>query len=92
MRPSGRAADSLRPVTLEPGVAKHAEGSCLVKFGDTHVLCTATVEDKPPLLSAQHRSRLGDRGIRHAAARDAYADAARGQERPVRTELKRSSG
>ena len=48
MRPSGRAADSLRPVTLEPGVAKHAEGSCLVKFGDTHVLCTASVEDKPP--------------------------------------------
>ena len=48
MRPSGRAADSLRPITLEPGVAKHAEGSCLVKFGDTHVLCTATIEDKPP--------------------------------------------
>ncbi|MEL6978616.1 MAG: ribonuclease PH [Pseudomonadota bacterium] len=48
MRPSGRAADSLRPVSLEIGVAKHAEGSCLVKFGDTHVLCTATIEDKPP--------------------------------------------
>lgn len=48
MRPSGRAADQLRAVSLEPGVAKHAEGSCLVKFGDTHVLCTATVEDKPP--------------------------------------------
>ncbi|MEM9724612.1 MAG: ribonuclease PH [Pseudomonadota bacterium] len=48
MRPSGRAADSLRPVSLEPGYAKHAEGSCLVKFGDTHVLCTASVEEKPP--------------------------------------------
>ncbi|MCI4663323.1 MAG: ribonuclease PH [Neomegalonema sp.] len=48
MRPSGRALDALRAVSLEPGYAKHAEGSCLVKFGDTHVLCTATVEDKPP--------------------------------------------
>ncbi len=48
MRPSGRAADAMREVALEPGVAKHAEGSCLVKFGDTHVLCAATVEDKPP--------------------------------------------
>jgi ribonuclease PH len=50
-RPSGRAADQLRQVTLTPGFAKYAEGSCLVKFGDTHVLCTASVEDKvPPFL------------------------------------------
>src|ERR1700677_5415689 len=50
-RPSGRAVDQLRHVTLIPGFAKHAEGSCLVKFGDTHVLCTASVEDKvPPFL------------------------------------------
>jgi len=50
-RPSGRAADQLRPVSLEPGFAKHAEGSCFVKFGDTHVLCTASVEDTvPPFL------------------------------------------
>ncbi|MBV1704656.1 MAG: ribonuclease PH, partial [Hyphomicrobiales bacterium] len=48
MRPSGRAADRMRNVTLERGVARHAEGSCLVKFGDTHVLCTASLEDKPP--------------------------------------------
>ncbi|WP_018182237.1 ribonuclease PH [Kaistia granuli] len=48
MRPSKRAADALRAVTLERGVAKHAEGSCLVKFGDTHVLCTASLEEKPP--------------------------------------------
>ena len=48
MRPSKRAADELRPVTLERGVAKHAEGSCLVKFGDTHVLCTASLEDNVP--------------------------------------------
>jgi len=48
MRPSKRAVDELRPVTLERGVAKHAEGSCLVKFGDTHVLCTASLEDSVP--------------------------------------------
>ncbi|MDE2029052.1 MAG: ribonuclease PH [Alphaproteobacteria bacterium] len=51
MRPSSRAFDQLRPVTFEPGFAKHAEGSCLVKCGDTHVLCTASVDEKvPPFL------------------------------------------
>jgi ribonuclease PH len=51
MRPSGRAADMMRPVILEPGVAKYAEGSCLAKFGDTQVLCTASVEERvPPFL------------------------------------------
>ena len=51
MRPSGRAPDVLRPVSLEPGFAKYAEGSCLARFGDTHVLCTATVEERvPPFL------------------------------------------
>ena len=50
-RPSGRASDEMRRVVLEPGVAKYAEGSCLARFGDTHVLCTATVEEKvPPFL------------------------------------------
>lgn len=48
MRPSGRAIDALRSVTLETGVNKHAEGSCLVKFGDTHVLCTASVDERIP--------------------------------------------
>jgi len=51
MRPSGRAPDALRSVSLEPGFSRHAEGSCLVRFGDTHVLCTASVEEKvPPFL------------------------------------------
>jgi ribonuclease PH len=51
MRPSGRAPDALRAVSLEPGFAKYAEGSCLVRFGDTHVLCTASVDEKvPPFL------------------------------------------
>jgi ribonuclease PH len=48
MRPSGRALDQLRPIVLEPGFAVHAEGSCLAKFGNTHVLCTASVEERVP--------------------------------------------
>ncbi|MBI3441408.1 MAG: ribonuclease PH, partial [Proteobacteria bacterium] len=48
MRPSGRAADQLREVILEPGFSRHAEGSCMARFGNTHVLCTATVEPKVP--------------------------------------------
>ena len=47
-RPSGRAAEALRKVTLEPGWARHAEGSCLIGFGDTKVLCTASVEERVP--------------------------------------------
>jgi ribonuclease PH len=51
MRVDGRQLDELRPVTLERGFAKFAEGSCLVRIGDTHVLVTATVEDRvPPFL------------------------------------------
>jgi len=48
MRPSGRQLDQMRDVVLEMDVAKHAEGSCLAKFGDTHVLCTASVEQRVP--------------------------------------------
>jgi len=48
MRPSGRKLDEMRPISIETGVVKHAEGSCLVRCGDTHVLCTATIEDKAP--------------------------------------------
>ncbi len=51
MRPSGRNADQLRAVEIMPGFAKYAEGSCLIKCGDTHVLCTASVEERvPPFL------------------------------------------
>ena len=51
MRPSGRAPDQMRELTFEPGFTKHAEGACLVSFGETRVLCTASVEDKvPPFL------------------------------------------
>jgi ribonuclease PH len=48
MRPSGRAPDQLRAIVLQPGAARHAEGSCLSRFGDTHVLCTASVEERVP--------------------------------------------
>src|ERR1700733_4965425 len=48
MRPSGRTPDAMRTVSLEIGFAKYAEGSCLAKFGDTHVLCTATIEERVP--------------------------------------------
>ncbi len=48
MRPSRRAHDELRPVSIERNVARYAEGSCLIKFGETHVLCTASLEEKPP--------------------------------------------
>ncbi len=48
MRPSGRNLDAMRPIEIETGVTKHAEGSCLIRCGDTHVLCTATIEDKAP--------------------------------------------
>jgi ribonuclease PH len=57
MRPSGRATDALRSVGIETGVTKHAEGSCLIRMGDTHVLCTASLEETvPPFL---RKSGLG---------------------------------
>jgi len=56
MRPSRREIDELRPVSLERGVVKYAEGSCFVKFGDTHVLVTASLEERlPPWLKGQGR-------------------------------------
>ncbi len=56
MRPSKRAPDEMRAVTFERGMLRHAEGSCLVRFGDTHVLVTATLEERlPPWLKGQGR-------------------------------------
>ncbi|AMY71759.1 ribonuclease PH [Frigidibacter mobilis] len=48
MRPSGRKLSEMRPISIETGVTKHAEGSCLIKVGETHVLCTASLEEKAP--------------------------------------------
>ncbi len=54
MRPSGREPHQIRAVSIERGVTKHAEGSCLIKFGDTHVLCTASLEERvPPFLKGK---------------------------------------
>ena len=51
MRPSGRQVNEMRPISIETGITKHAEGSCLIKCGDTHVLCTASVDARvPPFL------------------------------------------
>jgi ribonuclease PH len=56
MRPSGRTPDALRSISIESGFSKHAEGSCLIKFGDTHVLCTASVDERvPPWLKGKGR-------------------------------------
>ncbi|MEL6298227.1 MAG: ribonuclease PH [Pseudomonadota bacterium] len=56
MRPSNRRPDELRRVSFERGFSMHAEGSCLIKFGNTHVLCTASLEDRiPPWLKGQGR-------------------------------------
>jgi ribonuclease PH len=56
MRPSKRENDILRPVAIERAVSLHAEGSCLIKFGSTHVLCTASIEERiPPWLKGQGR-------------------------------------
>lgn len=48
IRPSGRSPNKMRDVVITPGTNKHAEGSCLIKFGDTHVICTASIEDRLP--------------------------------------------
>ena len=48
MRPSGRALDQMRPISIEANVTKHAEGSCLIKVGDTQVICTSTLEERVP--------------------------------------------
>ncbi|WP_458792104.1 ribonuclease PH [Yoonia sp. MH D7] len=48
MRPSGRQINEMRKIEIQTGVTMHAEGSCLIKMGNTHVLCTATIEDRPP--------------------------------------------
>src|SRR6267378_2012680 len=74
MRPSRRAPDELRAVSLERGVVKYAEGSCMVKFGDTHVLVTATLEERlPPWLKGQGRGWVtAEYGTRTAAITGAW--------------------
>ena len=84
MRPSGRAQSDMRAVQLQRHFTRHAEGSVLAEFGDTRVLCTASVEGRvPPFLKGTGRG-LGDRRVRHAPARHQRAGAARGYTRAPR--------
>ena len=95
MRPSGRAADEMRQISLEPDVSKYAEGSCLAKFGDTHVLCTASVLDRvPPFLRNSGRGWVtGEYGMLPRAT-DSRTDreAARGKQSGRTQEIQRLIG
>jgi ribonuclease PH len=95
MRPSGRAPDQLREVTLEPGYAPHAEGSCLVRCGGTHVLCTATVQDRvPPFLRNSGRGWVtAEYGmLPRATSRRTDREAARGRQTGRTQEIQRLIG
>jgi ribonuclease PH len=95
MRPSGRAPDQLREVTLEPGYAPHAEGSCLVRCGGTHVLCTATVQDRvPPFLRNSGRGWVtAEYGmLPRATSRRTDREAARGRQSGRTQEIQRLIG
>ena len=81
MRPSGREAAELRMIRFTPGYTRHAEGSVLAEFGDTRVLCTASIEDRVPPWAARQGRRLGHRGVRHVAALDTHAIAPRSRAR-----------
>ena len=76
MRPSNRAPDQMRAVSLTPGFSRHAEGSCLVKFGDTHVLVTASLEEKaPPFLKGSGKGWVtAEYGMRREAAAGKQSD------------------
>ena len=74
---SAARSDALRPITLERGAAPNAEGSCLVSFGSTRVLCTASVEDGVPGWRRGKRRGVDHRGVCDASARDVHAYVAR---------------
>ncbi len=95
MRPSGRLPDQLREIRLEPGYAPYAEGSCLVCFGDTHVLCTATVQEKvPPFLRNTGRGWVtAEYGmLPRATNRRTDREAARGKQSGRTQEIQRLIG
>ena len=95
MRPSRRAPDELRAVSLERGVVKYAEGSCMVKFGDTHVLVTATLEERlPPWLKGQGRGWVtAEYGMLPRATHTRSArEAARGKQSGRTQEIQRLIG
>ena len=95
MRPSGRRPDQLRKISLKTDVNKHAEGSCLVKFGDTHVLCTASVEDRVPgwLRDVGHGWVTAEYGMLPRATGERTArEAARGKQGGRTLEIQRLIG
>jgi len=95
MRPSRRQPDELRVVSLDRGVVKYAEGSCFVKFGDTHVLVTATLEDRmPPWLKGQGRGWVtAEYGMLPRATHTRTArEAARGRQSGRTQEIQRLIG
>jgi ribonuclease PH len=95
MRPSGRASDKLRSVVLEPNVSKYAEGSCLARFGDTHVLCMATVEQRlPPWLRDSGRGWItAEYGmLPRSTAERTDREAARGRQTGRTHEIQRLIG
>jgi ribonuclease PH len=95
MRPSGRSSDQLREIILEPGFSKHAEGSCLARFGNTHVLCTATVEDRlPPWLKGKGKGWVtAEYGmLPRATGQRTDREAARGKQSGRTQEIQRLIG
>ena len=95
MRPSGRSADQMRELTMELGFSKYAEGSCLIKFGDTHVLCTATLETKaPPFLRGSGKGWVtGEYGMLPRSTHGRMGrEAARGKQSGRTQEIQRLVG
>jgi ribonuclease PH len=95
MRPSGRAPDQMRAISMEPGFTRHAEGSCLVSFGDTRVLCTASVENSlPPWLRGKGRGWVtAEYGMLPRATHTRGArEAARGKQTGRTQEIQRLIG
>ncbi|WP_265570388.1 ribonuclease PH [Sphingomicrobium nitratireducens] len=95
MRPSGRAPDELRTLTIEPGFTKHAEGSCLVSFGDTRVLVTASVETQlPPWLRGKGKGWVtGEYGMLPRSTHTrGNREAARGKQSGRTQEIQRLIG
>ncbi len=95
MRPSGRAPDQLRPITISRQYTKHAEGSVLVEFGDTKVLCTASVEGRvPPFLKGKHQGWItAEYGMLPRATHTRNArEAARGKQGGRTMEIQRLIG
>ncbi len=95
MRPSGRSADQLREISMELGFSKYAEGSCLIKFGNTHVLCTATLEDKaPPFLRGTGKGWItGEYGMLPRSTHDRMPrEAAKGKQSGRTQEIQRLVG